>query len=104
MMRDLGEGTFGKVKLGIHVKTKKKVAIKILEMKKIAMMSDTSRVAREIKILKEVKHRNIIELYEIIETSYAIYMIMEYAEGGELFDYIVSKGRLKEKEAAFFYH
>ena len=68
------------------------------------MMSDKGRVAREIKILKEVKHENIIQLYEIIETSYAIYMIMEYAEGGELFDYIVSKGRLKEKEAAFFYH
>lgn len=40
MMRDLGEGTFGKVKLGIHVRTKQKVAIKILERKKIAMMSD----------------------------------------------------------------
>ena len=79
-------------------------AIKILEMRKIAMMSDRGRVAREIKILKEVKHRNIIQLYEIIETSYAIYMIMEYAEGGELFDYIVNKGRLTEKEAAFFYY
>ena len=55
MLRDLGEGTFGKVKLGQHVKT-----IKILEMRKIAMMSDRGRVAREIKILKEVKHRNII--------------------------------------------
>ena len=67
-------------------------------------MSDTSRVDREIKILKEVKHRNIIQLYDIIEDDTAIYMIMEYAEGGELFDYIVSKGRLKEKEAAFFYY
>ena len=103
MLKDLGEGTFGKVKLGQNVRTKKKVAIKILEMKKIAMMSDRGRVAREIKILKEVKHRNIIQLFEIIETSYAIYMIMEYAEGGELFDYIVNKGRLTEKEAAFFY-
>ena len=104
MMRDLGEGTFGKVKLGIHVRTKKKVAIKILETRKIAMMSDRGRVKREIKILKEVKHENIIQLFEIIETSFAIYMIMEYAEGGELFDYIVNKGRLTEKEAAFFYY
>ena len=104
MMRDLGEGTFGKVKLGIHVRTKKKVAIKILETRKIAMMSDRGRVKREIKILKEVKHENIIQLFEIIETSFAIYMIMEYAEGGELFDYIVNKGRLSEKEAAFFYY
>ena len=57
--------------------------------KKIAQMSDTSRVDREIKILKEVKHRNIIQLFDIIEDEAAIYMIMEYAEGGELFDYIV---------------
>ena len=67
-------------------------------------MSDTSRVDREIKILKEVKHRNIIQLYDIIEDDTAIYMIMEYAEGGELFDYIVSKGGLKQKEVAFFYY
>ena len=103
MKRELGEGTFGKVKLGIHVRTNQKVAIKILVKSKIAQMSDTGRVDREIKILMEVKHRNIIQLYEIIETSYAIYMIMECAEGGELFDYIVKQGRLKEKEAAFFY-
>lgn len=73
-------------------------------MRKIAQMSDKGRVKREIKILKEVKHVNIIQLYEIIETSFAIYMIMEYAEGGELFDYIVNKGRLQEKEAANFYY
>ena len=68
------------------------------------MMSDKGRVSREIKILQEIKHKNVIELYEIIKTSHAIYMIMEYAEGGELFDYIVSKSRLSEKEAAFFYY
>ena len=48
MLRDLGEGTFGKVKLGQHIRTRKKVAIKILETRKIAMMSDRGRVAREI--------------------------------------------------------
>ena len=71
-----------------------------MERKRIAKMSDTGRVAREIKILTEARHRNIIELIEIIKTSYAKYIIMEYAEGGELFDYIVKKGRLEEKEGA----
>ena len=66
-------------------------------------MADVDRVAREIHILKTIKHPNIIELYEIIETDLAIYLIMEYAAGGELFDYIVSKQRLDEKEAARFY-
>ena len=104
MVRDLGEGTFGKVKLGQHIETKQYVAIKVLEKKKIAQMSDTSRVDREIKILQEVRHPNIIRLYEKREDDTAIYLIMEYAEGGELFDYIVSKQRLNEKEGAFFYN
>ena len=104
MVKDLGEGTFGKVKLGQHVETKQFVAIKVLEKKKIAQMSDTSRVDREIRILQEVRHPNIIRLYEKREDETAIYLIMEYAEGGELFDYIVSKQRLDEKEGAFFYN
>ena len=66
-------------------------------------MSDVGRVAREIKILQETKHDNIVQIYEIIETNFAIYMIMECAEGGELFDYIVKKGRLSEKEGAYFF-
>ena len=45
-----------------------------------------------------------IQLYEIIESTKNIYLIMEYAPNGELFDYIVSKRRLSEKEACKFYH
>ena len=67
-------------------------------------MSDVGRVAREIKILESIKHPNIIQLYEVIDTKAAIFMIMEFAAGGELFDYIVSKSRLSEKEAAQFYY
>jgi len=58
---------------------------------------------REIKILKEIDHPNFVHLYEIIENTDRIYLIMEYASGGELFDYIVSKDRLPEKEACMFY-
>ncbi len=49
---------------------------------------------REIHILKIVRHPNIVQLYEIIETSKQLFLIMEYASGGELFDYIVKKRRL----------
>ena len=62
-------------------------------------MSDTSRVDREIKILQEVRHPNIIRLYEKREDETAIYLIMEYAEGGELFDTVAEQGGL-EVEAA----
>ena len=49
---------------------------------------------REIHILKIVRHPNIVQLYEIIETSKQLFLIMEFASGGELFDYIVKKRRL----------
>jgi len=61
------------------------------------------RVSREIKILKMIRHPNIIQLYEIIETPKQLYLIMEYASGGELFDYIVENTRLPEKEACKFF-
>ena len=55
------------------------------------------------KILKSIRHPNIIKLYEIIETKSNIYLMMEYASGGELFDYIVAKDRLSERERFKFY-
>jgi 5'-AMP-activated protein kinase, catalytic alpha subunit len=90
----IGEGTFGKVRMGTHKLTQEKVAIKILEKKKIKDVTDVERVAREIHILKLIRHPNIIQLYEIIETPKFLYLIMEFASGGELFDYIVKKKRL----------
>jgi len=65
------------------------VAIKILEKDKIKEQADITRVMREIQIIKIVRHPNIVQLYEIIETSRQLFLIMEYVPGGELFDYIV---------------
>ena len=67
--RTLGQGTFGKVRMGTHTLTGEKVAIKILEKDKILDHSDVERVTREIHILKIVRHPNVVQLYEIIETS-----------------------------------
>ena len=101
--RTIGEGTFGKVKLGTHILTGEKVAVKILEKDRIAEVADVERVAREIHILKMLRHPNIIQLYEIIETPRQLYLIMEFCSGGELFDYIVAHSRVKEKEACRFF-
>ena len=87
--KTIGKGTFGKVKLGVHELTGERVAVKILEKDKIQDVNDVERVAREIHILKMIRHPNIIQLYEIIETPKQLYLIMEYANGGELFDFIV---------------
>ena len=98
----IGEGTFGKVKLGVHNPTKQKVAIKILEKEKIVDFNDIKRIQREISILKEIRHPYIVQLYEILETDEQIYIITEYIPRGELFDYIVSKDKLEESEARKF--
>jgi len=76
----------------------------VLEKEKIIDVNDVERVAREIHILKIVRHPVVVQLYEIIETPKELYLIMEYARGGELFEYIVSRKRVREKEAARFLH
>lgn len=97
--KTIGEGTFGKVKLAEHEITGHRVAVKILNRDKMKDTKLDQKIKREIKILKLLRHPHIIRLYEIIETQSDIYMVMEYVSGGELFEYIVSKGKLSEAEA-----
>jgi 5'-AMP-activated protein kinase catalytic alpha subunit len=66
-------------------------------------VADVERVAREIHILKIVRHPSVVQLYEIIETQKKLYLIMEFASNGELFDYIVQNQRVEEKEACKFF-
>ena len=54
---------------------------------------------REMRILKTLNHPNIVRLYEVIDTEKELFLIMEYASGGEVFDYLVAHGRMQEKEA-----
>ncbi|KAF7842785.1 SNF1-related protein kinase catalytic subunit alpha KIN10 isoform X2 [Senna tora] len=101
--KTLGHGAFGKVKIAEHVLTGHKVAIKILNRRKIKGMEMEDKVRREIKILRLFMHPHIIRLYEVIETPTDIYVVMEYVKSGELFDYIVEKNRLQEDEARKFF-
>ena len=103
IIKDLGKGTFGQVKLAIHNQTKEKVAIKVLVKDQIKDEGDRRRVSREIHILKIIRHPNITQLYEIYEDDKELYLIMELSPNGELFDYIVSQKRVKEVEACRFY-
>ena len=100
----IGEGTFSKVKLGINMFTGQKVAIKILDKVKIIEEVGIERVLREIKISSELNHPNIIKIYKILEDDKFYLVVMEYCEEGELFNYIVKKDRLSEKESSFFYY
>ena len=102
-IKTIGEGTFGKVKKSIHIPTKEYVAIKILEKSRIHDKEELERVEKEIKYLKMFNHPNIIQIYEVIENTENFYIVMEYVEGGELFNYIVEHEKLEEKEASFFF-
>jgi len=102
--KTLGIGAFGKVKLAHHIVTGLKVAVKILNKGKIKHLEMAEKVRREINILKMCTHPHIIRLYEVIDTPSDIFVIMEFVAGGELFDYIVSRGRLPPDEARHFFH
>ena len=99
----IGEGTFATVRLAINKQTGEKVAIKIMEKSKIVHQEDRVRIEREIKVLKNLRHPNIVHLYSVIKTEEKIYLIMEYVKGKELFDYIVMKKKLSESESCLFF-
>ena len=100
----IGKGTFSTVKLGIKKSTRERVAIKILEKSKIINKDDLQRVKREINILKNFSHKNIIKIHEILQDTEKHYFIMEYCENGELFNHIVENQKLNEKESSYYYY
>ncbi|KAJ1550577.1 hypothetical protein HK096_006161, partial [Nowakowskiella sp. JEL0078] len=97
--RTLGRGTFGKVKLGEHSVTKEQVAVKIIEKANVKTVKQQNSVQREVRLMRLLHHPHIVKVHCIEETDERIYIVMEYVSGGELFDYIVARGCLKEKEA-----
>lgn len=99
----LGVGTFGKVKQAEHQTTQQKVAIKIINKRKMEQMNMHEKIRREINILQFLKHPHVIRLYELLDTPTDIFMVMEYVAGGELFDHIVHRLRLREDEARRFF-
>ncbi|XP_059370904.1 serine/threonine-protein kinase BRSK2-like isoform X6 [Carassius carassius] len=100
--KTLGKGQTGLVKLGIHCVTCQKVAIKIVNREKL---SETvlMKVEREIAILKLIEHPHVLKLHDVYENKKYLYLVLEHVSGGELFDYLVKKGRLTPKEARKFF-
>ncbi|XP_055692485.1 serine/threonine-protein kinase MARK2 isoform X14 [Lutzomyia longipalpis] len=98
LLKTIGKGNFAKVKLARHVPTGKEVAIKIIDKTQLNPGS-LQKLFREVRIMKMLDHPNIVKLFQVIETEKTLYLVMEYASGGEVFDYLVLHGRMKEKEA-----
>ncbi|CAH8622205.1 unnamed protein product [Dicrocoelium dendriticum] len=92
----------GLVKMGVHCVTGKKVAVKIVNREKLSE-SVLQKVEREIAIMKLIEHPHVLGLYDVYENRRHLYLILEHVSGGELFDYLVRRGRLSPKEARRFF-
>jgi len=127
--KTIGEGAFSKVKLGYHKDSGTKVAIKIVDKKMIAALAAKAKqqarkkksepvpevdpasvqpsylavIQLEVQLLMRLDHPNVIKLYQMVESEDECYIVMEYASGGELINYIANKGHLSEKEARLFF-
>ncbi|KAJ5263250.1 hypothetical protein N7478_010855 [Penicillium angulare] len=119
--KTLGKGATGRVRLAKHAVTGQTAAIKIVSKKSAAMVQSESIAAmdrnvsnfsgfsnarhmpcgieREVVIMKLIEHSNVISLYDVWENRGELYLVLEYVEGGELFDYVSQNGPLPEEEA-----
>lgn len=90
----LGVGSFGKVKIAEHDLTRHKVALKFINRRKLSTQDMLNRLRREIQYMTILQHPHVIKLYDVLTTTTDIIMVMEFA-GGELFDYIVRRGKVR---------
>ncbi|KAI9480431.1 MAG: kinase-like domain-containing protein [Benjaminiella poitrasii] len=106
LSKTLGKGSMGKVKLALNTDTNEKVAVKIVSRK--LTTPNTSRkqeISREIRTIREASimllldHPHIAKMHEMVLLDDFYYLFMEYVDGGQLLDYIISHGRLKERHA-----
>ena len=103
LKQDIGEGNFGKVKLGIHKITGEEFAIKILNKEQIKIKMKNT-IFKENEIITKFNHINVIFVFAIIEDAENYYIVMEYCKTGELFDYIVAHQYLSEEESSVLFY
>uniref|UniRef100_A0A1J3GUW7 non-specific serine/threonine protein kinase n=1 Tax=Noccaea caerulescens TaxID=107243 RepID=A0A1J3GUW7_NOCCA len=96
--RTLGEGNSAKVKFATDTVSGQSFAVKIIDKTSITRLNISFQIKREIRTLKVLKHPNIVRLHEVLASKTKIYMVLECVTGGDLFDRIVSKGKLSETE------
>ncbi|SCU94724.1 LADA_0G10682g1_1 [Lachancea dasiensis] len=102
--KTLGKGSSGRVRLAKNMETGKLAAVKIVPKAKSARSNALPYgIEREVIIMKLISHSNVMGLYEVWENKFELFLVLEYVDGGELFDYLVSRGRLPEKEAIHYF-
>lgn len=111
----IGQGASGRVRSAEHIRTHQPAAVKIIpkqllfnsrmSLRDLSAKQDkfTLGIEREIVIMKLIEHPNLLGLWDVYETSKELYLVMEYVAGGELFDHLVARGRLRPHEARLFF-
>jgi hypothetical protein len=92
--KTIGEGSFGKVKIGVDTDTGRKYAIKIIE--RDSMMNDSTfveQVNREIAVMKMLKHPGVVQLREVMSNNTKLFLVEELCSGGELFELVIGDQR-----------
>ncbi|CAF3888455.1 unnamed protein product [Rotaria sordida] len=84
----IGKGHFAVVKIARHIFTQKEVAVKVIDKTKLDEISKT-HLFQEVKCMKLVQHPNVVRLYEVIDTPNKLCLILEFADGGDMYDYII---------------
>ncbi|KAI4355295.1 hypothetical protein L6164_004084 [Bauhinia variegata] len=101
--KTIGEGSFAKVKFARNVDTGDCFAIKILDRNMVLRHKLVEQLKREISTMKLIKHPNVIKIFEVMASKTKIYIVLEFVDGGELFDEIATNGRFKEDEARSYF-
>lgn len=99
--KQIGQGAYAVVKIGLHKKLNRKVALKIYEKEKIKDIQRQKSVRREIRLMKRINHPNVAQLYEAVETDTQVILILEYVSGGSTHGFLKSKPnrRMSENDA-----
>ncbi|KAL5010170.1 hypothetical protein ScPMuIL_012475 [Solemya velum] len=101
--KTIGAGAFAKVRCGMHLVAREKVAVKVIPKKTLIIREHVRRnVRREAIMLQRLEHPNIIRLYEVMETGNSYYLVLELAHYGQFIHYLAARGKLTEKEGAFY--
>ena len=99
------EGSNSQIFQATHIPTGEKVAIKVLNKIKLNSQPELKKKAeKEMSISKKMFHKNIIKLFEIMETAQRLYLVTEFCEGGDLYNYISTRGHLSERQSCKFFH
>ncbi|GFT28372.1 hypothetical protein NPIL_156921 [Nephila pilipes] len=101
LKEELGVGNYGKVKRARQ--GGKDIAVKIINRDNMPVEMADKFLSREIQVLKEVQHKNIVKICRIFDYPRKVYIFMEYIERGNLFDYLKERTRLSEPESRYFY-